>query len=451
MALSQTMITPMSRNEPDVRKATMNGLIARQQLTIPYQVDYSNSFVGRRISHTKRKVRFIFGFASQSAINRGLSGSACRGNEHEIVLVLSWASGKQRVTLDGKEIYQNVDRSASNGTFVLCFNVGQHVCILKGSIGLLAGVGFAVSKSYDLKIDGKSFFGLMKIFQLGNTLENSNNGSITKNMSIDNLEPHRIECGANNEYPFQSDTNENGGDCEVMDPAHVQVHETQQGYVTRKRTNTLPDIPLSPQLPPEIQMHKRSSSQPQSSSNLTLKDEPTGPPQTVHIGDAPTYKTPDDKRKSHLANVIEESWEVLGSVKDDATVTSAQTTKTNVVYPDYFDYYNDYVKKTGQDIPINPISCHAENSLNSLKASNSQVLSLKQSQHHPYTSPNKPFSSISSPALTAYPIYDEQGHTQRSYISPSAGTATVNDKLQIPSSPVKPSTTGPNETDYCMA
>lgn len=444
---------------------------AKPHCPVPYQVDYTNAFVGKRVNHTKRRVRFIFGFASLDAVRSGFTGSACRGDEHEVVLVLSWASGKQCVTLDGKEIYRNVDRSASNGTFVLCFNVGQHVCILKGSIGILSGVGFAMaSKSFDLTVDGKSYFRMTKIYELGNFVDELSNNS------SGNLSGHRLHKA----LQHHKDNNSNAPQASlVLGPLSAGVN----GYFNRStapapifparpRINTLPDkipaqnnthqnnnsnknndtdLPSSPQNQPH---HRRSFSQPVVATDPLPGTPPAHEmPDTVEFGDAHTYRTPDDKRKTRVAGMVEEAWEILGSFKDDGTVTSTQTTNTNVVYPDYFDYYNDYVKKTGGETPPSPPpTIRVDRSLDQLKLANNNKKNADGNVPQ-YDSPNRKNRCTPSPALTAYPIYDDgQRHGEELvvYRSPSAATSMVNSG-PIGSFPTTRPTSAPRGTNYYMA
>ena len=52
-----------------------------------------------------------FGFANPEALANGLTGTACRGEEHDVTLVWSVASGKRLVLADGHEVHYSVSRS----------------------------------------------------------------------------------------------------------------------------------------------------------------------------------------------------------------------------------------------------------------------------------------------------------------------------------------------------
>lgn len=130
--------------------------------------------------------------------------------------------------------------------------------------------------------------------------------------------------------------------------------------------------------------------------------------------------------------MVEESWEILGSVHNDAeTVTSSLTTKTNVVYPDYFDYYNDYVQKTGKENPITPTTTITTTATASpMDKTNTTTTTPKHLFHKQHLVNDDDYGPSSSPALTAYPIYDEkEGHTQRLFKSPSAATKANNKSI----------------------
>ena len=105
-----------------------------------------------------------FGFANPEALADGLTGTACRGEEHDITLVWSITSGKRLVLADGQEVHY----SSSRGS-VLDFSWtmrGNHVLkIVAHSAPPLSAVpGF---RQYDFFVDGQSFFTFPKVFRLG--------------------------------------------------------------------------------------------------------------------------------------------------------------------------------------------------------------------------------------------------------------------------------------------
>lgn len=134
-----------------------------------YQVDYTCEKAGKKLGMTKRRVRFRFGFADEDAIlSGGKSGSDCRGEEHEITINWSLASGKQQVLCDGHEIHYEVKPREITLSCSWRFR-GNHV---------LKVVGYAkptsmrndkdgTKKQFDVLLDGKSFFDFLPIYALG--------------------------------------------------------------------------------------------------------------------------------------------------------------------------------------------------------------------------------------------------------------------------------------------
>ena len=72
---------------------------------VPYQIDYKVSGAGKTLGVTKKKVLWKFGFANDEALRDGLTGSQCRGSEHEVNFIWSLASGKRQISCDGKECH----------------------------------------------------------------------------------------------------------------------------------------------------------------------------------------------------------------------------------------------------------------------------------------------------------------------------------------------------------
>ena len=94
----------------------------------------------------------------------GQTGTACRGEEHDVTVVWSITSGKRQITMDGKEVHY----SASRGSILdFSWSVrGNHVLkvIAHASPPLQANPGF---RQYDLFIDGQTFFNMPKVYELG--------------------------------------------------------------------------------------------------------------------------------------------------------------------------------------------------------------------------------------------------------------------------------------------
>jgi len=132
----------------------------------PYQVDCSNAASGKRLSTTKRRVSFRFGFSNRDAIANGLTGNACRGEEHEVVLIWSLTSGKRSVAYDGKEVHHSVGRRAEV-KFEASWSIpGNHM--LKIVAHAVKPVNpYPGFQQYDFFLDGMSFFTMPSIYELG--------------------------------------------------------------------------------------------------------------------------------------------------------------------------------------------------------------------------------------------------------------------------------------------
>ena len=105
-----------------------------------------------------------FGFANPEAIAAGETGTACRGEEHDITFVWSINSGKRIVLADGQEVHYSSSRSS---TFDFSWTMrGNHVLKLTAHANppLSPTPGF---RQYDFFVDGLSFFSFPKLFRLG--------------------------------------------------------------------------------------------------------------------------------------------------------------------------------------------------------------------------------------------------------------------------------------------
>jgi hypothetical protein len=97
-------------------------------------------------------------------LEQGQTGTACRGEEHDIIIVWSLTSGKRQITMDGHEVHFSTNRS---GVIDFSWSMrGNHVMklIAHASPPLSATPGF---RQYDLTVDGQSFFHMPKVFEIG--------------------------------------------------------------------------------------------------------------------------------------------------------------------------------------------------------------------------------------------------------------------------------------------
>lgn len=105
-----------------------------------------------------------FGFANPEALANGETGTACRGEEHDVTIVWSITSGKRLVLADGQEIHYSTSR---NNIFEYSWTMkGNHVLKISAhaSPPIQVNPGF---RQYDFFVDGQSFFTFPKVFRLG--------------------------------------------------------------------------------------------------------------------------------------------------------------------------------------------------------------------------------------------------------------------------------------------
>jgi len=105
-----------------------------------------------------------FGFANPEALANGQTGTACRGEEHDVTLVWSITSGKRLVLADGQEVHYSSSRSP---IFDFSWTMrGNHVLkiVAHASPPLSPTPGF---RQYDFYVDGQSFFTFPKVYRLG--------------------------------------------------------------------------------------------------------------------------------------------------------------------------------------------------------------------------------------------------------------------------------------------
>ncbi len=96
-----------------------------------------------------------FGFPNSAALDAGETGIACRGEEHDVTIVWSIASGKRMILADGHEVHYSTNRG---GEIDFSWTMkGNHILKVTAHAAppLTATPGF---RQYDLHIDGQSFF-----------------------------------------------------------------------------------------------------------------------------------------------------------------------------------------------------------------------------------------------------------------------------------------------------
>lgn len=141
-------------------ETSLHSMIQKNHATV-YQLDCETQNKGKLVASTKRRIRWRFGFADIQAIQSGKTGNDCRGAEHEVVFVWSRTSGKQLILADGQEVH-----------WAKC-NKGKKMEVswdmLNGNHKLAVIANSSKARPFDLLIDGRSFYDMPKLYELGNT------------------------------------------------------------------------------------------------------------------------------------------------------------------------------------------------------------------------------------------------------------------------------------------
>ncbi|KAL3806114.1 LOW QUALITY PROTEIN: hypothetical protein ACHAXA_010712 [Cyclostephanos tholiformis] len=141
----------------------------------PYQIAFQVQNMGKQVSSSKRIISFRFGFANASAMSQGKTGTDCRGEEHEIVVTWSITGGKRLISMDSREIQYSAGKVANEprraDVLEASWRMSDRVYILK-CYAYKPAEGSPEKrnprwKQYSLFIDGRSFFELPQIFDLG--------------------------------------------------------------------------------------------------------------------------------------------------------------------------------------------------------------------------------------------------------------------------------------------
>jgi len=126
---------------------------AYSDISSTYQIDFTVKSSGKRISLTKRRVQWRFGFVNRLAKKKGKASIDCRGEEHEITLIWSASSGKRTILFDGEEIHNSKGRNKMEYSWgwrsCHTFKVVAHGPTVSPKSGV---------RRFDLYLDGRSYF-----------------------------------------------------------------------------------------------------------------------------------------------------------------------------------------------------------------------------------------------------------------------------------------------------
>jgi len=146
-------------------RTSESGIDTRRDENSLYQIDFTALSCGKRIASTKRRIRWRFGFTNKDALNSGLTGTDCRGEEHDITLIWSLTSGKRFVIADSQEVHYSNGKS---NLFEFSWTLrADHV------LKIVAHSSFSITgkkdscRQYDFFVNGLSFFNMPKTCRLG--------------------------------------------------------------------------------------------------------------------------------------------------------------------------------------------------------------------------------------------------------------------------------------------
>lgn len=206
-----------------------------------YQIDFQEACSGKRVSISKRRIRWRFGFSNADAIRQGQVGTDCRGEEHEIVLIWSLTSGKRHVLADGQEVHFSQGK-ITEGTFETSWTMtGGHLLqiVAHAAPPLFHTPGF---RQFDLLLDGCSYFDMPKIFELGTqrALKKLNIGSVPHQQSHFALPPS--ENSPENYHVRYSRSERMPSDLSSDDDNDHAAHHRRRAPSPPRRAESLPAI-----------------------------------------------------------------------------------------------------------------------------------------------------------------------------------------------------------------
>jgi len=138
----------------------------QSEIFLVYQIEFTYEKSGKRIATSKRKIKWKFGFPNETAVNDGMTGNDCRGEEHEIILSWSITSGKRRITCDGQEVH--IATSRSNTLDASWPMKGNHIVkVVACAAPPLSAEKDPNFRQFELLLDGRSFFTMPKVYELG--------------------------------------------------------------------------------------------------------------------------------------------------------------------------------------------------------------------------------------------------------------------------------------------
>jgi len=202
-------------------------------MSLFYQVDYSVGSSGKRVSVTKRRVRWRWGMINKDAFATGTKGIQCNSDDHEVALTWSLTSGKRLVLHDGKEVHYSTGKR-TEGKF-------QYSWTSPGSGNdVFTIIAFAINpikskpgfKQFDLLINSQSYSDFQNINEIG----------VQKNQTI------------NRNFATSSNTGCNSIACLPTRKEEQQWAQQAIKLEQKREINEVRPVPLTP--PPSLSVGK---------------------------------------------------------------------------------------------------------------------------------------------------------------------------------------------------
>lgn len=277
-----------------------------------YLIEFSCVNTGKRVASSKKRIVWKFGFTNQEALAQNKTGQDCRGEEHEVVLIWSVASGKRVVLFNNQEVHYSNNRHAefhcswairphnrNGGANGASYNI-QIVALLHPS--------HISHKQYNLLINNQSVFDLPKISELGRPMQASNSRldgrrrSSFNNLNDDSLK-YEIPRSHNEEQAFLAEAIRNS----LVDDYNPQYRssDTVKSAPSSRRSggdytydtpkpqdDLLLDLLSDPNPPPTVAPSAPMSPTSPTTANMVVDDPFAPKPTNVVNGILATYDIP---------------------------------------------------------------------------------------------------------------------------------------------------------------
>lgn len=338
---SHLNINPAAVTSPKTSTATTT------DVSNVYQVDYTCVNAGKKLGMTKRRVRFRFGFADTQALLSGeKAGADCRGEEHEIIINWSLASGKQQVLCDGHEIFYEVRPRESVLTCAWRFR-GNHVLKVVG-YAKPSTMRQAGTKQFNIFLDEVSFYDFLPIYAIGTRPSSSASYYPEKNyrpvVSHSNREQYNIDTEGANEYYDEKGLQQQQAVTTPSTVASFQSYEGESGEPNNN--NSASNYADLLDMADDSVVYYNTTVPPsqQQQQQLPVNDPFSYPPAAVEVD-------PENERRSKLAEINQQLTMAIQNTHISAPPPPMNTTHAIVPSQTQSSYYASEAYSTNASYP----------------------------------------------------------------------------------------------------